>query len=256
MQEKFDPKIEKQGEVFEVSKEDLLALRENKAFLNFVDKVKSLQEDVKKKGVDISKAMSYLETGEGAPDLVEQVLVELRQKDIEAFKKAADRSGRPVSEKEIEEIGSKTKHGIILEEFEFFMNLPRLKRRADFKKVAQPQDSLTERMTVKKMLQKGKEYSAEWEAKVLKAREEFQKNMWDHLRQYAEFWKKAEKEGLTPEIREEINDLCEFLTKEALYLSERYEIGRDELFIAEKYPEWYISQDYIKGGDFNPPEVI
>lgn len=253
MAEKFEPKLEKPKEALDISKEDFLALRQNEAFLNFVEKIKSSKEDAEQKGIDISQAINYLETGEGGPDLVKKALGDLTQKDIEEFKRAAEHSGSPMSEREIEALGPKTKYGPTLGEFKFFMHLPGLKKKIEAKEAGRPQHPSVERMTVRKILQEGRERSPDWEKKVLQARKEFQESTWDYLRKYVELWQLIEKRGsVSADIIEEAIDLCEFLMKKAVSLAEQHQIGRDEIFNSEKYPEWYISKEYVEGGDFGP----
>jgi hypothetical protein len=251
MTEKLDSQFEKPLETPEISKKDFLALRENQAFLSFIEKFKSLQEEAGQKGIDISEAINYLEKGEGSPELVRNVLSGLAQKDIGEFKQAVESSSRPLSEQEIMEIESQTKHGKILEEFNFFMGFPGLKKKIETERIAQPQQAPIEGWTMKEILQGRSEYSAEWAKKVLKARKEFQESMWDELRKYVDLWQS--KEGLTPQVREEITDSCELLMRKAAKLADQYKIGWHEIFSVEKDFEWYISKDYIEGGDFRPP---
>ena len=225
-----------------------MALRENQAFLNFVEGIKALQKEAEDRGVDLSKAIAYLEKGEASPDLLRIALSELAQKDAEEFKRVAESSGRPMSKKEISETEPRTKYGKIIEEFNFFMVLPTRKKKIEFQKTHWSKEEPLERKTLKEILQEGNKYSAEWAEKVLGAREEFQRTMWDELRKYVELWQS--KEGLTPPIREELTHYSELLMQTAGDLAERYGIGRYEIFNPEKDFEWYISKGYVGGNDF------
>ena len=249
MSDKLNLKFEKPQEGSGIIKEELLALRENEAFLSFVERFKSLQQEAEKEGIDINKAISYLETGQGTPDLVEKALSDLRQKDVDRFKQAAESSGRPLSEEEITEIGQKTPYGKILEDFKFFTGLPKMKKKVEAKSLSRSGPGPFERVTIKQILREDRERSEEWENKVIKSREEFQRSMWDELREYAGFIREGVER--TPEVQEEIDRCIDLLTEKATELSSEAGIGRNEIFSEEKDPDWYISQDYIKGGDFS-----
>lgn len=253
MSEKFDSKFENPPEDRAISKEDLLTLRENQEFLGFVERFKSLQKDAAQKGIDISGAINYLETGEGAPDLVEQALRRLGQEDIEGFKRAAERSGRSLSEEEIAEIEQKIPSGAILKDFNFFMNLPGMKKKIGAESGGRPAKGSPENITLKQILREGRERSEEWEQKVLKARGEFQKSTWDELREYARLVHGEEKSA--PEIRETIDYYIDLLRKRAAEVADRNGVGRYEIFDEEKDPELYIDRDYVKGEDFKPPSL-
>ena len=245
-------KFEKPQEGSGIIKEELLALRENEAFLSFVERFKSLQQEAEKEGIDINKAISYLETGQGTPDLVERALSDLRQKDVDRFKQAAESSGRPLSEEEITEIGQKTPYGKILEDFKFFTGLPKMKKKVEAKSVSRSGPEFVGDITLKKILESKSEgieqgkkmISPEWEDKVLDARREFQADMIKELEKYAELWQNQE--GLTPEIRKKIGFYMRLLTEKAATLALQHRINLGEIFTPEKDFKWYIGKEYTE----------
>lgn len=242
-----EPQFEKPLEVPGISQEDLSALQENKAFLSFVEKFKSLQQDAEQKGIDISQAINYLEKGEGSPVLVREALSKLAQKDVEGLERAAARSSRPLSDREKAEIEQKTKYGETLEDFNFFMGLPALRKKTEAKNVGLPQESPVARKTVEEILRERSEYSPEREKKAIEAREEFQKSMWDDLREYARLLQEGVER--TPEVQEKIDHYIDLLEERAVGLAERYEISRYEIFKPEDHPRRYLDEEYTEGGE-------
>ena len=252
MSEKFDPQIGKQPEKPEISREDFSALQENRAFLGFVEEFKSLQQGAEKKGIDISQAINYLEKGEGNPDLVRDVLLRLAQEDIEESKDVAERSGRPLSDRERAGIEAQTKHGKVLQEFNFFMKLPSLKKKIEADNAGASQQTSVEKGVLEKILRAGKEYSEEWIKKILPARKEFQKSMWDELRKYADLLQDGAER--TPEVQEKIDYYIDLLTEKAAELAAQHGIARDEIFKVQDPAERYIDEEYIRGDDLRLPD--
>jgi len=243
------------------TKEEFLALLKNKDYLDFVKKIKSLKYDAAKMGINLEETIKYLETGEGNPDIVRVALSKLIDKDAEEFKSATVRRGSPLSEKEIAEIRSKTKHGKLLGDFEFFMSLPALKRKIEAKKEEidkSSQETITEEKITKEILPErplGEPWVIKWESqpwnlRVVKAREEFQKNMWDTLRIVADFYKRFEHSSLPEEEIKEIQDKIDYYVKVletgAEELANKYKISRGEIYSPEEPFDWYFTKQYLE----------
>lgn len=252
-------------------------------FSDFLIKFRPLEEEAKELGVDVDGAIKFLETGEGDPKIVVETISDIREQRLQEGKEKIESVITPEGNKlltnkeEWDLIVAKIKHKYyeisdeferLLEPFQRIIEKARIENRgrAEDKNFSAGRENVRKeeisakdladlaretKQAIERDISRGQE-SPEWTAKVKKAREEFQKSIWDTLRivvdLYKELGKAADSDEKSKEILDKINFYNKSLEMRAEELANGFQISRGEIFRPEENPEKYLSREYVDRG--------
>ncbi len=232
---KFEPEPEedkeKSGEearepLFDEESRELYSeLLETKMFKEFVNNVKSFESEAKQKGVDLTEALKFLETGEGDPSVVRKLFSELSRKEVDVEK--VKRENLVSSEEELERVLALTKWGKILSEFEFFI------------KTIESKKHYKEEHKAEKILSPPEKNAPKWESvawieRRQLAKKTFFEDMKDDLKKRDKSFEIIGNPSSSPhdfkEARETIDEVEEKIKKKRKELADEYNISEGEIY--------------------------
>ena len=115
-----------------LTREEFSGLLKLGDYRDFVKRIKAFEGEARERGVDLTEALRYLETGEGNSSAVRSAFLELRNKETDIDIEKVKKEKLFGSDKELGEFLEKTtKWGKFLEDFDFFMELPRQLEKGD-----------------------------------------------------------------------------------------------------------------------------